>query len=868
MDPSTSEGARWWGWSSFSLWSCSFKEANAIEPSKKESGLAEAIALLNAEMPFLYELELLDYLVTHATDSEQMQNFVGKCKEFMLQRQQDSYSWKHRQISELMYVATEYSPREALGYLEKIKTSKAGEETELDRFFDQQLKELWDKASVDASQVVSGAMETVADVFLAALCARVLSSTGLLNQGLIPILIKHLASYSFPFCAHAGLFLDHLSKDESKQSLFNAMDIEGDCFIDSYVRASQGLAPETAINRSHRLAYILKGLLIPYPRRGSEACFVDEVVRNTLFDNLPLALSCMEEIAKQGYISRNFQGKSLCFPFIPHIANEHLNTVVFSKEGDKKTILSIENDPQIQNAVLQLGITQKDLAKEYRTALIRIQKQRGEENYKISVEELLEHFAEDCGKEKGWTLEEGERRRLLAKLAFVSCDMPILPQFMKHCFAGMAEGFAFSRTSSAIIGSTSRILQCLLNEQNRETKVKITVIGLLQRLMKVYFRPRYDQCLPSQEETGGQSEGFVLYIPDFHNLANLGMRVDNAEKFSQAVLWILKQAAEAASNTPHIPKELEKEVIKTLEELQRDVETEGFSKLVAQVYPHTELKGKSRRTPWVDCTREASTEELMILLEKETLKNHYKVCPKNERELLEGILGYERKRKKENARAIDQLGSPFSPIFVNGEFFSLFPSWKKFKSGICSDQSVSDWIAKNLEKPGREFGDLKVECVPMEAIASSISSEWIQKEKVEDFWKELNPQIKKPSTLSQYGAVVLKTAQGKLNEGMTKQNLWSFLSKLLYSWEGRSIEDSMLLFAGTKWMIGEKEVKLCFVWDPFEESVALCQVCEDGSNLIKMNPSVWASPETSWHFWSNIIEKKASLELELLGSKV
>lgn len=872
MQPETVSAGSWWN--PFSWWGSS--DVDSVESREDKSTGKDEKALVTSEHPFSYERNILEYLLKHTKDPEAMKTIAEGCETFMSKYEEEHLSWARRQLGELFYVATA-NIEDALEYLKELEEAQPGTETNLDKDIKEFISGVWfqsyEEASKVTSKVTSDVAETVTDVCFSTMIACLLSTTGLLNRALLPVLVEELETHSHPFCKDAGKFLEKLFKDSKVQKLLNTLDIEGECFLDPYIRSSLGEEPDAELDRSHRLIYVLKGLMVPFRQGGDGTCFADGPVYETLSENLPLALSCMEEIIKKGYMSREHQGTALTFPFIPHVVNENSGAIVFTKEGSKTKVEEICKDPQIQGAVSQLGIDKENFPQKYQEALKRIEKERKEESYTVSIGELLGVLAEICGEEKKWTSEEVKQRTNLARLSFTSWNKPILPHFMENCFAGMAEGLPSCRTSSAIIDSTSEVLRELLKKQGEyPEEVKTIVMDLVQFLMGINFRPRYDQCLPGVKGAASGSGGFVLYIPDFLHPEKLGKRVDTPEKFSEAVAWILERAIEVAPNYPIVLPSLVKDVVSSLKELQPCVKKEGFSQAVAEKYPQPQMEGQPPRTPWIDRTGDTPVTEIELLIRKSSLRDHCRICPKNAKDLLEGMINYERGRKEEIQKAIQQFGNPLTPIFVNFvHIFSLSPAWKKFLSGIRSDQTVDDWIAKTIEEPGRAFGQQELPKATMETLASEVVSKWIKEDEVESFWEELNSKIKTSSTISAFGAAVLEVSQGKLKEGITEQTIWLFLSQSLNSWEGKSIQDSMVIVADTNWVIGEKKIKFCFAWG-FKGEIVLCQVCEDKSNLMKMDPSVWVNPDKPWNFWGNVIgeeqEEGAGIGLEHLNMKV
>jgi hypothetical protein len=624
-------------------------------------------------------------------------------------------------------------------------------------------------------------------VRLPKMVARILlTSTGEINFGLIPMLKERFASGNLNFHKTLAKRLDVLVNNSDVRDVIPS------------IKASPDLD-----NRGTQLLQILDGLLPDWPvcdHQAQEAaltaflshirqippngCFAMVVCQAELESNPKRCLEDFRELLTKGVLSRKVDKITQDFPFLFSLQSEHGETPF-----EELNPLMI---PGVKEAALTMGV------RNYRE---KIQRRKQVSNPLQLIKSLA----------------NGDQERFIrGKLAFEFQTRNGLLAMWHNAVAGMSEGRTCGMIKSEILKSILYAIDADYNGLSQQhlylkKKLEEAVIAQLLQRMCLFFDPELKHHLAG-------NGGFVLYDRKIEGWD----RIDNVDLFRAWVIEILVGAyAEIIKEDPSGSRVLDKMIVG----LKECIASPKFIDRLLMSYMDQQIKEPSKNlevfkhTPWITRTGNSTEMTLRVYQTRDKTLKSKSILARNAADLLSQLREF-----YEQCRQANRIIPPLLPCRIEElHAFNLIP----LPRGLM-----------HLEKSQTRF-----------RVGKSYQKRILLRLETEANFKGHIP-LEDQISINRFREHILEVwGEGAERDAPLRERLLDMiLIQELTQGTRDKILSNAIPIADSNWSIDSQDLYFYCFLNPFSKAVELWKMGSDFSNPTALNPNIWIK-EQPWEIF-------------------
>lgn len=700
-----------------------------------------------------------------------------------------------------------------------------------------------------------------------AVAHALITSAGTLNIDIAKPLKKNLfPSPSLGYQKEISRFLDllteisqHEGKAEEWETLFQNVrkPLKEDSPSGRMIRATLGLSPEAPLTDRHAKEAFLYFFMGSIRESSVGNCFS---AWWTIFleDRLwhTLAKEGIELLKYSGLV-KNIEGTPQTFPFTYAIEDDNLsNEAVIDPQGKLRTGGHLFDAPGIQRAAEQMGIAHLGAFSAEILPLLSGAK---------TAKDIISKLADVSIQHKLNRKKDIETLKNIGFYAF-STESNCAPLEMhKNASAYFTQTMRGNLPQKAFLHAVELSLDSQWDRGALPLK-----LPTIQKFKELFFATLNTQCRLSFNPAIPQ--GGISTTAAFEMRTLNGARITGPAEFQKCILDVLKMAKAAAEEqskknllTPMMVDWMRESADKIASYIRS---SPNFLKLTLWNYhpdnkkhldPHLEWS-KMQHTPWIDHAQDnppsfemAATEEVAPLIT---------VTPRNAYQLLTGFIEF--------AKALENSDH----YLANAEFIGKVPVFNTLHTyrGLLDDPgmldavqsplSTQEWVARRLLIPGHMVA---LSPIPR-ATAATLLQEVAQRLSPSDrqiLFSKANTLYEESMNIRDFSRQLIK-AVTRVSPKYSGTHIYqqisllvtSILLKILPKDQTAPLLSSAVPTFDTNWRgVEEKELLLCFFFDPVSEEILLGAIDEDDKELtlIDKSESLVAQP---WEFVPAVLTER------------
>jgi hypothetical protein len=694
------------------------------------------------------------------------------------------------------------------------------------------------------------------------------TSHGILNSGLIDLLIKHFFDSKKVFMQHEKEFIQTLFEIKNSASLqeqIQKIKAPNSPFFlsNELIAITLNLPPDTIPTDREAKIVALAALLSSMRQGEAGRCFISSLpplMKPMLKKRI---LADFQQILYEGKLTKMQSNQKIKADIIFHLEDEALYTPFFVDiecQIASKTAYLWES-PGLIAACQQIGIEKnfiKHAIKKNINTLYELEQISLSEQIEITPEILINQIAETVAHERHLSSQQTKDLLWLALLAFSSETSVCLYSVWESCLEVMSGITEKQHLHKRILKS----IKSSLADQWPTfffNSVKQRVVKKMRKIFNRMVEASIYSCYKEQTSFKNKGEilgAFILLELSKGKRITVAKKIESPNQFKQFVLHRLKAAQEIISLINPLPEcQLYQEIIEKIQSHVSKSDIDFYS-FLNSIFRDYEKGNKNINNPLKEWQQIPYLPFREIIYSDNALFNNpngvavgtsESMRPKNGLELLESFIHYSRELLKEKTgQTISYNNAPPSDLEY---LFKLTPNHPTAIEPIHSSQPAREWIEEHLIKPGLATANLQLTDKMKNSYIQSVSQKLLPLELIHIFQNKAVSIDSRINTVQQFSQQLLKILlELSLNLNEVRQNeISTALSNILL--EKVLPEESVSFLTQTAVRIAEtggesQEIRtLSFVccFDPITKKIQLGTVDENLNRLRILNPVEWVA---------------------------
>lgn len=623
-----------------------------------------------------------------------------------------------------------------------------------------------------------------------AVAKLLLTSTGEINFGLIPLIKEKLLRRTSNCMRTVAKRLDMLHHDSSLRVIFPKISSPMDPNNRSteLLQILHELPPNATVTDQHARETVLAAFLSHLRQISPNGCFAMTVCLSELETNPRQCLEDFSNLLTKGSLTREFNHVQREYPFLLTATTKNLNRI------------SSVDDPLIQAACKAMGIADYEKIRRIK--------------HPLTAQEIINELAGNDA-----------QLRLRGSLAYEFQTRNGFLAMWHNCVAGMSEGKVSGLVTSGILHAVVRALTADFKgldakHQPLTNRLHCCIVEVLLSRISVLFDPGLEHPISG-------NGGFVLYDLSASN-TDAPRRIDNPKAFKEWILSILDQVAEEPNFEDESEQSEESQILfqHMITGLKKCIFSDQFLDRLLEKYMDQNIKEPSKHletiphAPWITRTGNSSEATLSVYLNKSggDLKSKtFKIV--SAENLLEQLHEFYQLRRLARSE-IPQL----MPARVLGlHAFNLIPLTPSY-SGVP--------ILKERITPSIRYQEKMIALV-----------------KENTRLEELNIKATERKSLRQFRNALLEAwNKGSLIRTEDLQNR----ERLLDSWminalsykKKQKILGAAIPIGDSNFAADDQDLYFYCLYNPLSKKIELWRMGTDFSDATALNPSIWINEQT------------------------
>lgn len=627
-------------------------------------------------------------------------------------------------------------------------------------------------------------------VFIPKLIANLLlTHTGEVNFGLIPLIKKHFLSAPSNYAETIGKRLDFLYREYSLRAIFptiKATEDNGKAKV--LLQILNNLPPESPVTDFQARVAVLTAFLSHIRQTSPNGCFAMTVCLAELENNPKQCLEDFQCLLSKGSLTREFNHVQREYPFLLTSESKNLTQEIDAKDSFIKLLCT------------SMGIS------DYWEKIKHIK-------FPINVQRLIEILAKD-----------DKDLILRGMIAYEFQTRNGLLFLWHNCIAGMSEG----KVSGLV---TSEILQAILKALDADfkgldathfsliSKLKCSVVETILGRMSLMYDPGLEHPKLGQG-------GFVLYDQRDGNTNN-HIRIDTPNAFREWIIQILDQVAEHPNleDSDDQSEESNRLFQQMIKGLKKCIYSDQFMDRLLEKYMDQNIKEPSKNldsilhTPWITRTGNSSEATLAVYLNRggDLKSKAFKVV--SAQNLLDQLHEFYHLRRQSR------------PVLPN-----LLPA------------RVPGLHAFNLIPLSATYEGVPILKIKIMA-SKSYQEKMIELLKSRTQIEELDITISEQISLRQFRNALLDawnkaSLLGTENPLNRERQLDTWMIGGLSQKKKNRILGTAILIGDSNFGKGSQDLNFYCIYNPLSKKVELWRMAKDFSEVTALNPDIWVNEQT------------------------